>query len=135
VVVTMRRKLACYACTGVVPQAPAPDRLIGGNVPTEATFAHALVSRYADHLPSSRQSQSLALQGIEIGREVLAGWAGTAALDIVPVVRRLHGSCSARCVCLPPRPRCRCSTPAAAGRRKAMPGRPREAPAPASRFR
>ena len=59
-------------------------------MPTEATVAHVLVSRYADHLPLYRQSQILARQGIEIGREVLADWVGAAAVEIVPVVRRMH---------------------------------------------
>jgi transposase len=90
VVVTKRPKLACRACPGVVLQAPAPPRLIEGGVPTEATVAHVLVSRYADHLPLYRQSQILARQGIEIGREVLADWAGTGALEVVPVVRRMR---------------------------------------------
>jgi hypothetical protein len=49
-----------------------------------------LVSRYADHLPLHRQSQILARRGIEIGREVLAGWVGTAAVEIRPVVARLR---------------------------------------------
>lgn len=90
VVVTKRPKLACRACTGVVLQAPAPPRLIEGGVPTEATVAQVLVSRYADHLPLYRQAQILARQGIEIGRETLADWVGTAALEVMPVVRRLH---------------------------------------------
>jgi transposase len=89
VVVTKRPKLACRACPGVVLQAPAPARLVEGGVPTEATVAHVLVSRYADHLPLYRQSQILARQGIEIGREVLADWTGTGAMEIVPVVRRM----------------------------------------------
>ncbi|HEU4551045.1 MAG TPA: IS66 family transposase [Rhizomicrobium sp.] len=90
VIVTRRPKLACRACPGVVLQAPAPTRLIEGGMPTEATVAHVLVSRYADHLPLYRQSQILARQGIKIGREVLADWTGTAALEVVPVVRRMH---------------------------------------------
>jgi transposase len=32
-------------------QAAAPERLIPGGRPTEATVAHVLVSKYADHLP------------------------------------------------------------------------------------
>lgn len=90
VVVTKRPKLACRACPGVVLQEPAPARLIEGGMPTEATVAHVLVSRYADHLPLYRQSQILARQGIEIGREVLADWAGTGAMEFVPVVRRMR---------------------------------------------
>jgi transposase len=90
VIVTKRPKLACRACPGIVLQAPARARLVEGGLPTEATVAHVLVSRYADHLPLYRQSQILARQGIEIGREILADWTGTAAREVVPVVRRMH---------------------------------------------
>lgn len=90
VLVTKRPKLACRACQSVVLQEPAPARLIAGGMPTEATVAQVLVSRYADHLPLYRQSQILARQGIAIGREVLADWAGTGALEVVPLVRRMR---------------------------------------------
>lgn len=91
VLVTKRPKLACRACEGVVVQAPAPERLIPGGLPTEATVAHVLVSRYADHLPLYRQSQILARQGIGIGRDTLASWVGVAANELKPVVARLRG--------------------------------------------
>ena len=90
VLVTRRPKLACRACEGVVVQAPAPERLIPGGMPTEATVAQVLVSRYADHVPLYRQSQILARQGIGIGRDTLASWLGTAANEIRPVVARLR---------------------------------------------
>jgi transposase len=90
VIATKRPKLACRACAGVVLQAPAPARLIEGGTPTEATVAHVVVARYADHLPLYRQAQILARQGLEIGREVLAGWVGAAAVEIAPVVARLR---------------------------------------------
>jgi transposase len=94
VLVTRRPKLACRACAGVgagvIVQAPAPARLIEGGMPTEATVAHVLVSRYADHLPLYRQSQILARQGIAIGRATLAFWVGYAANEIRPVVARLR---------------------------------------------
>lgn len=90
VLVTRRPKLACRACPGVVLQAPAPERLVPGGLPTEATVAHVLVARYADHLSLYRQSQMLARQGIVLGREVLADWVGTAAMEILPVVRRMR---------------------------------------------
>jgi transposase len=90
VLVTQRPKLACRACAGVVVQAPAPERLIAGGMPTEATVAHVLVSRYADHLPLYRQAQILARQGIAIGRATLAFWVGYAANEIRPVVARLR---------------------------------------------
>jgi transposase len=90
VLVTKRPKLACRACEGVVVQAPAPERLIPGGMPTEATVAHVLVSRYADHLPLYRQSQILGRQGIEIGRDTLASWVGVGANELKPVVARLR---------------------------------------------
>jgi transposase len=90
VLVTRRPKLACRACEGVVVQAPAPERLIPGGMPTEATVAQVLVSRYADHAPLYRQSQILARQGIGIGRDTLASWLGAAASEIRPVVARLR---------------------------------------------
>jgi transposase len=90
VLVTKRPKYACRACEGVVVQAAAPARLIEGGMPTEATVAQVLVARYADHLPLYRQAQGLARQGIEIGREVLAGWLGAAACEVRPVVARMR---------------------------------------------
>jgi transposase len=90
VLVTKRPKLACRACPGVVLQAPAPERLVPGGLPTETAVAQVLVARYADHLPLYRQAQMMARQGLAIGREVLADWIGTAAREIVPVVRRMR---------------------------------------------
>lgn len=90
VLVTRRPKLACRACPGVVLQAPAPERLVPGGLPTEATVAQVLVARYADHLPLYRQAQMLARQGLTIGREVLADWLGSAAREVRPVVRRMR---------------------------------------------
>jgi transposase len=51
VVVVRRPKYACRSCEDVVVQAAAPARRIEGDLPTEATVAQALVSKYADHLP------------------------------------------------------------------------------------
>ena len=57
--------------------------------PTEATIAHVLVSKYADHLPLYRQSQILARAGLDLHRAVLADWVGKAAFHLKPVVDRL----------------------------------------------
>ena len=64
VLVVRRPKYACRACEDVVVQSPAPARLIEGGLPTEATVAHVLVSKYADHLPLYRQAQIYARQGV-----------------------------------------------------------------------
>ena len=89
VIVTVRPKYACRACTDGVTQMPAPAHLIEGGLPTEGAIAHVLVAKYADHLPLHRQSQILARSGIGIHRSTLADWVGTAAFHLAPVVDRL----------------------------------------------
>jgi transposase len=89
VIVTVRPKYACRTCTDGVTQAPALNHLVTGGLPTEATLAHVLVSKYADHLPLYRQSQILARAGLDLHRAVLADWVGKAAFHLKPVVDRL----------------------------------------------
>ena len=89
VLVVRRPKYACRACEDVVVQAPAPARLIEGGLPTEATVAQVLVSKYADHLPLYRQAQIYARQGINLDRSTLADWVGHAAWLLRPVHERL----------------------------------------------
>jgi transposase len=89
VLVVRRPKYACRACEEAVVQAPAPARLIEGGLPTEATVAHVLVSKYADHLPLYRQAQIYARSGITLDRATLADWVGRAAFLLRPVHQRL----------------------------------------------
>lgn len=89
VIVVRRPKYGCRSCQDVVVQAPAPARLIEGGLPTEATVAQVLVSKYADHLPLYRQSQIFARQGIALDRSTLADWVGRAAWLLRPVHERL----------------------------------------------
>ena len=85
VIVTRRPKYACRSCTDGVVQAPASARLIPGGMPTEATVAHVLVSKYADHLPLYRQAQIYSRQGVNLDRSTLADWVGRAAFELRPV--------------------------------------------------
>jgi transposase len=89
VLVVRRPKYACRACEDVVVQAPAPARLIEGGIPTEATVAHVVVGKYADHLPLYRQAQIYARQAIKLDRSTLADWVGRAAFLLRPVHERL----------------------------------------------
>ena len=95
VLVVRRPKYGCRTCEDVVVQMPAPARLIEGGLPTEATVAHVLVSKYADHLPLYRQSQIYARQGIALDRSTLADWVGRAAFHLKPVQERLLSSLKA----------------------------------------
>jgi transposase len=89
VIVVRRPKYGCRACEAVVVQAPAPARLIEGGLPTEATVAQVLVSKYADHLPLYRQAQIYTRQGINLDRSTLADWVGRAAWHLRPLHERL----------------------------------------------
>ncbi len=89
VIVTRRPKYACRSCSNGVVQAPAPARLIPGGMPTEATVAHVLVCKYADHLPLYRQAQIYSRQGIDLDRSTLAAWVGKAAYELKPVFNAL----------------------------------------------
>jgi transposase len=85
VIVTHRPKYACRACEQAVVQAPAPERLIKGGLPTEAMVAFVLVAKYAWHLPLYRQTQMLLAQGLDIKRAILAFWVGYAAAELKPL--------------------------------------------------
>ena len=90
VIVTHRPKYACRACEEAVVQAPAPERLIKGGLPTEAMVASVLVAKYAWHLPLYRQAQMLLAQGLDIKRSILAFWVGYAAAELKPIYLRLR---------------------------------------------
>jgi len=89
VLVVRRPKYACRTCEDLVVQAPAPARLIEGGLPSDATVAQVLVSKYADHLPLYRQAQIYARQGVNLDRSTLADWVGRAAFLLRPVHQRL----------------------------------------------
>jgi transposase len=90
VLVTRRPKYACRACEGTIVQAPAPNRLIEGGLPTEGLVAHIITAKFGDHLPLYRQSQIMARQGIEIDRSTLASWVGTAAAELKPIYLQIR---------------------------------------------
>src|SRR5277367_4151048 len=89
VIVTRRPKYACRDCDGEVAQAPAPEHLIEGGLPTEALIAAVVIAKYADHLPLYRQAQIYGRQGVELDRSTLADWSGRAAFVLRPVYERL----------------------------------------------
>jgi transposase len=118
VIVTHRPKYACRACEEAVVQAPAPERLIKGGLPTEAMVAYVLVAKYAWHLPLYRQTQMLLAQGIDIKRAVLAFWVGYAAAELMPLYLRLRELILASARSQSMRRWCRCSIPDVAAPRK-----------------
>ena len=122
-IVTHRPKYACRACTQGVVQAPAPERLIKGGLPTEAMVASVLVAKYAWHLPLYRQAQMLLAQGLDIKRATLAFWVGYAAAELMPVYLRLRELILTSGKIAVDETVRRCSIPAAAAPRRATSGR------------
>ncbi len=89
VIVTVRPRYACPKGRAGVVQQKAPPALIEGGLPTEATIAHVLVSKYSEHLPLYRQAQVMARHGLSIDRSTLADWVGRAAFHLAPIVDRM----------------------------------------------
>lgn len=56
---------------------------------TEATVAHVLVAKYADHLPLYRQARIMSRQGIDLDRSTLADWVGRTAFELRPIFHAL----------------------------------------------
>jgi transposase len=84
VVVTRRPKYACRACAEGVVQAPAPERLVGGGLPTERLVAHVLAAKYADHRVSRTHQQRRRCGAVREMREgpsapAIRSWRQTAA--------------------------------------------------------
>lgn len=57
--------------------------------PSETTFAHVLVPKYADDLPSYRQAQIFTRQRSRLDRSWLADWVCRAAWHLRPVLENL----------------------------------------------
>src|SRR5947199_6861320 len=61
----VRPKLSCTQCDSIL-QAEAPTRPIARGVAGPGLLAHVLVSKYAEHLPLSRQAECYARTGVDL---------------------------------------------------------------------
>jgi transposase len=96
----VRHKLACACCECIV-QGAAPSRPIERGLAGPALMAHVMVSKYCDHQPLYRQSDSYAREGVELSRSTLADWVGQGSWLVSPLVdairqyvmaaRKIHG--------------------------------------------
>jgi len=87
--VITRPKYGCRACAEAVVQAPAPDSIIPGGLPTEALLAHIAVAKYQDGQPLYRQCQIFARDGVTLDRQTAADWMGRTAWWLSPLWERL----------------------------------------------
>lgn len=72
--------------------ADVPPRPIEKGTAGSGLLAHVVVSKYADHLPLTRQSEMLAREGISISRQTLCGWVRQVAELLEPIVRAMWAS-------------------------------------------
>lgn len=72
----MRRPKYAFRNSDGVIQAPAPNHIIEGGLPTKALLAMIAVSKYADGLPLYRQASIYARDGVELDRSMTAPWMG-----------------------------------------------------------
>jgi len=89
VLVTRRPRYACRRCSGAVVQAPAPERVVPGGLPTEALIAQVVVSKFGDHVPFYRQAEIYRRQGIALDRATLGNWAGRACFHLQPIAEHM----------------------------------------------
>jgi transposase len=87
--VTVRPRYGCRHCAEAVVQAPAPDAVIPGGLPTQALLAHIAVAKYGDGSPLYRQAQIFARDGIVLDRQLFADWMGRTAWWLKPLWERL----------------------------------------------
>ena len=80
----LRPKMACRRCEAV-HQAPMPSLPIQKGKPGPGLLAHVIVSKFTDHLPLYRQSEIYAREGVEIHRNTMTDWLGSAAELMEPL--------------------------------------------------
>ncbi|WP_245155809.1 IS66 family transposase, partial [Paracoccus ravus] len=90
VLLTRRPKYACRRCSQIVAQAPAPEHVVPGGLPTELLIASIIVSKFGDHLPFYRQAEIFQRQGIKLDRGTLGNWVGRACFHLIPVIDHMR---------------------------------------------
>ena len=68
VIAHVRPKYACNRCDETVCIAPMPSLFLPKSMATPSLVAHAIISKYEDHLPLYRQEQIWSRLGIEMPR-------------------------------------------------------------------
>ena len=89
VIQTVREKLSCRACEGII-QPPAPFHPIARGRAGPELLAMILEAKFGQHLPLNRQSESYALEGIHLDVSTLGGWIGACTAALAPLLALIH---------------------------------------------
>lgn len=88
---TVRGKYAC-ACGEGVTIAPLPPQGLERSVAGPGLVAHVVTDKYANHLPTYRQAEIFAREGVDLPRSTLGDVIRGAAELLEPLARRVMGS-------------------------------------------
>lgn len=89
VIAHVRPKYACNRCDETVSIASMPKLFLPKSIATPSLVAHAIVSKYEDHLPLYRQEQIWARLGVEMPRNTVCGWIMAASEVCMPMKEAL----------------------------------------------
>ena len=84
----IRPQYACRRCQ-TMTAAPVAPSIIDGGLPTNATLAWVMVSKYVDHLPLYRIRQIAERSGVNLAESTLGNWVGTTGWWLQMLVDRL----------------------------------------------
>lgn len=100
VIQTVRERFSCRRCE-TITQPPAPFHPIARGRAGPNLLAMILEAKFGQHLPLNRQSETYALQGIELSVSTIADWVGASTANLAPLMalidahvlaaKRLHG--------------------------------------------
>lgn len=89
VIETVRPKLACSRCDGIV-QAPLPPKPIERSYASPGLLARIIMAKFAEHLPLYRQTEIYARQGVELNRNTMGRWVDTMGELLRPLYDELN---------------------------------------------
>ena len=84
----IRPQYACRCCQ-TMSAAPVAPSIIDGGLPTNATLAWVMVSKYVDHLPLYRIRLIAERSGVNLAESTLGNWVGTTGFWLQMLVDRL----------------------------------------------
>lgn len=84
-----RTKYACGRCKDGVVTAPGPAKVIEKGLPGPGLLAHAVMSKFEDHIPASRLVEIYDRGGFETSSSTLCDWMAAVAAEVAPIVDRI----------------------------------------------
>lgn len=86
---TVRERWSCRACEKIT-QPPAPFHVIARGRAGASLLAMILASKYAMHLPLTRQSEAFEHEGVPIEVSTMADWVGACAAALEPLTQLIR---------------------------------------------